>query len=66
MTAYIIRRLLLLPITIFCVTLFVFGLYSLLDPGMKAALPRKKRPDGKTTHRGRQNPRGSRGFFHSP
>lgn len=38
MTAYIIRRLLLLPITLFGVTLFVFGVYSFLDPAMKAAL----------------------------
>lgn len=38
MTAYIIRRLLLLPITLFGVTVFVFGVYSLLDPAMKAAL----------------------------
>jgi peptide/nickel transport system permease protein len=38
MTAYIIRRLLLLPVTLFGVTLFVFGVYSFLDPAMKAAL----------------------------
>ncbi len=38
MTAYIIRRFLLLPITLFGVTLFVFGVYSFLDPAMKAAL----------------------------
>ena len=38
MTAYIIRRLLLLPITLFGVTIFVFGVYSFLDPAMKAAL----------------------------
>jgi peptide/nickel transport system permease protein len=38
MAAYIIRRLLLLPVTLFGVTLFVFGVYSFLDPAMKAAL----------------------------
>lgn len=38
MAAYIIRRFLLLPITLFGVTLFVFGVYSFLDPAMKAAL----------------------------
>ncbi len=38
MWAYIVRRLLLLPLLIFLVTLFVFGMYSFLPPKMRASL----------------------------
>ncbi len=38
MTAYIIRRLLVLPLVITGLFVLVFGLYSLLDPYEKAAL----------------------------
>lgn len=38
MWAYIARRLLLLPLLIFLVTLFVFGMYSFLPPKMRASL----------------------------
>ena len=38
MIAYIIRRLLLLPIVIFGLILMVFGMFSLLDPYQKAAV----------------------------
>jgi peptide/nickel transport system permease protein len=38
MIAYIIRRLLVLPIIIFGVTLLIFGMMSFLDPGQRASL----------------------------
>jgi ABC-type dipeptide/oligopeptide/nickel transport system permease component len=38
MIAYIIRRLLILPIIIFGVTLLIFGMMSFLDPGQRASL----------------------------
>lgn len=38
MLAYIIRRLLILPIIIFGVTILIFGMMSFLDPGQRASL----------------------------
>lgn len=38
MWAYIVRRLLLLPLLMFLVTLFVFGIFSVLPPKMRASL----------------------------
>jgi peptide/nickel transport system permease protein len=38
MVAYIVRRLLTLPIIIFGVTLLIFGMISFLDPGQRASL----------------------------
>ncbi|HIC96244.1 TPA: ABC transporter permease [Candidatus Bipolaricaulota bacterium] len=38
MIAYIVRRLLLLPIVIFGLIVLIFGMYSLLDPYQKAAV----------------------------
>ncbi|MEN3010577.1 MAG: ABC transporter permease [Candidatus Bipolaricaulaceae bacterium] len=38
MWAYIVRRLLLLPLLIFLVTVFVFGMYAFLPPKMRATL----------------------------
>ena len=38
MIAYIIRRLMVLPIIIFGVTLLIFGMMSFLDPGQRASL----------------------------
>jgi peptide/nickel transport system permease protein len=38
MLAYIIRRLLILPIILFGVTLLIFGMMSFLDPGQRASL----------------------------
>lgn len=38
MTAYIIRRLMLLPITVFGVTVLIFGLLQLLSPVQRSAL----------------------------
>ncbi len=38
MWAYIVRRLMILPLIIFLVTVFVFGMYSFLPPKMRASL----------------------------
>lgn len=38
MIAYIVRRLLILPLVLFGVTVFIFGIFSLLDPVMRASL----------------------------
>jgi peptide/nickel transport system permease protein len=38
MVAYVIRRLLILPIIIFGVTILIFGMISFLDPGQRASL----------------------------
>jgi peptide/nickel transport system permease protein len=38
MTHYIIRRLLILPIVLFGLSLIIFGMISLLEPGQRAAL----------------------------
>ncbi len=38
MLAFIVRRLMILPVILLGVTLFVFGIFSLLDPKMRAGL----------------------------
>jgi len=46
MLAYIIRRLMILPIIIFGVTLLIFGMMSFLDPGQRASLYVQSIPKG--------------------
>ncbi|NIN69395.1 MAG: ABC transporter permease subunit [Anaerolineae bacterium] len=46
MLAYIIRRLLILPIIIFGVTILIFGMMSFLDPGQRASLYVQAIPKG--------------------
>jgi len=51
MYAYIIRRLLIIPLLLFGVTILIFGMISLLDPNERLALylrdvPRVKRRHG--------------------
>jgi len=46
MLAYIIRRLMVLPIIIFGVTLLIFGMMSFLDPGQRASLYVQSIPKG--------------------
>ena len=46
MIAYIIRRLMVLPIIIFGVTLLIFGMMSFLDPGQRASLYVQSIPKG--------------------
>ncbi len=38
MVAFIVRRLLILPVVLFGVTVFIFGIFSFLDPVMRASL----------------------------
>ncbi len=38
MLAFIVRRLLILPVVLFGVTVFIFGMFSFLDPVMRASL----------------------------
>jgi len=46
MLAYVIRRLLILPIILFGVTLLIFGMMSFLDPGQRASLYVQAIPKG--------------------
>ncbi|TKJ31864.1 MAG: peptide ABC transporter permease [Chloroflexi bacterium B3_Chlor] len=46
MLAYVIRRLLILPIILFGVTLLIFGMMSFVDPGQRASLYVQAIPKG--------------------